>query len=118
MLYAWSNGETDAINVVDQPGIYGLTITDSSNGCTGTTSVEVFQNPCGAEINATTSELTCLVTSITLDAIEVSGSATDLNYLWSTGNTTTSIEVNEPGEYWSFWKQVMEAAVETVHSLP
>jgi hypothetical protein len=38
--YLWSTGDTSAAIMVDKPGIYYLTITDT-NGCTATTSVEV-----------------------------------------------------------------------------
>ncbi|MBK6348251.1 MAG: hypothetical protein IPF68_20375, partial [Bacteroidales bacterium] len=43
-------------------------------------------------------ELTCTLTSITLSAASSTGQGT-LSYLWSTGATTVSINVNAPGDY-------------------
>ncbi|MBK6348254.1 MAG: hypothetical protein IPF68_20390 [Bacteroidales bacterium] len=43
-------------------------------------------------------ELTCTLTSITLSAASSTGQGT-LSYLWSTGATTVSINVNAPSDY-------------------
>jgi gliding motility-associated-like protein len=43
--YVWSTGSTQPTLQVDKPGIYGLTVTDSSN-CTGADSIRVIQKAC------------------------------------------------------------------------
>lgn len=43
--YLWSTGSTQPTLQVDKPGIYGLTVTDSSN-CTGADSIRVIQKAC------------------------------------------------------------------------
>ncbi len=97
--YDWSTGATSATISVTEPGDYTVTVTDSDNGCSAQTTVTVTQDitPVVADITGN-EELTCATTNITLDA---SGSTVqaDASYLWSTGATTSSIEVTEPGEY-------------------
>ena len=97
--YQWSTGETSASIEVTEPGDYTVTVTDSDNGCSAQTTVTVAQDitPVVAEITGN-EILDCTTTSITLDA---SGSTvqTDASYLWSTGETSSSIEVTEPGDY-------------------
>jgi gliding motility-associated-like protein len=43
--YLWSTGSRQSTLQVDKPGIYGLTVTDSSN-CTGSDSIRVIQKAC------------------------------------------------------------------------
>jgi gliding motility-associated-like protein len=97
--YLWNTGATAATISVNAPGEYTVTITDSSNGCSVTESVTVAQNttPPAVTISGPT-ELTCNVTSITLNA---SGSAVQgtASYLWNNGATTSSIEVSQAGDY-------------------
>ncbi|MDT8416852.1 MAG: gliding motility-associated C-terminal domain-containing protein, partial [Lutibacter sp.] len=97
--YLWNTGATTATISVNAPGEYSVTITDSSNGCSVTESVTVAQNttPPAVSISGPT-ELTCNVTSITLNASAstVQGTA---SYLWNNGATTASIAVSQTGEY-------------------
>jgi hypothetical protein len=46
LSYEWSTGpaDTDPVLAVTAPGIYGVTVTDSDNGCTATASVEITQD--------------------------------------------------------------------------
>ncbi|MCR4856680.1 MAG: T9SS type A sorting domain-containing protein [Bacteroidales bacterium] len=89
--YSWSTGATSASIVVNTPGNYTVTVS-SSNGCSGTTSVNVVRNP---SVNATITGNTviCSGTGATLTA--TSGSS----YLWSSGETTQSITVSNPATY-------------------
>ncbi|WP_298371343.1 hypothetical protein, partial [uncultured Lutibacter sp.] len=98
--YLWNTGATTATIDVDEPGVYSVTVTDSDNGCSAT-STEFIVTQDIKEVTATItgeSELTCAVTSIVLDASEskVQGTA---SYLWNTGATSSSIEIGEPGAY-------------------
>lgn len=89
--YNWttSNGNVTAgsnsLNpIIDQPGIYSLTVSDPFNGCESTAQVEITQNTetpvvasgPGGEINCTTSE-------ITLAAI-ATGQTQNFNIQWTT----------------------------------
>ena len=98
--YLWSTGETTSSITVTTAGIYNVTVTDSDNGCT-VTSVDVtieedILAPTVTVIPDAT-ELTCADTSIDIVATPtVQGAAT---YLWSTGETTSSITVTTAGIY-------------------
>ncbi|HSP83668.1 MAG TPA: HYR domain-containing protein, partial [Gillisia sp.] len=98
ITYLWSNGATTASIIVDEPGIYSVTIT-GENGCSDEASVTVEQNITEANAVITGNEiLTCNTTSVTLDA-GTSTAEGDFNYLWSNVASTASIIVNEPGIY-------------------
>ncbi|WP_111706340.1 T9SS type B sorting domain-containing protein [Lutibacter citreus] len=98
--YLWSTGETTLTIDVTEPGDYSVTVTDLANGCDATSEVfAVTEDIKEPEVVITgDSELTCLITSVTLDASSstVQGAA---SYLWSTGATTSTINVEEPGDY-------------------
>ncbi|MGY5849781.1 hypothetical protein, partial [Salegentibacter sp. F14] len=97
--YLWDSGETTATLEVSEPGTYTVTVTDTENGCSDTAQVTVEQNIEAVDAQITgNQELTCDTTSITLDASgsTVAGTA---SYLWDSGETTTTLEVSEPGTY-------------------
>jgi len=92
--YLWSNGETTGSILVDASGSYSVTITDA-NGCEGTsasTSVTVNANP-SADISADGSTTICEGESVNLTATG------GTSYIWSTGETTTSINVTSSDNY-------------------
>ena len=101
--YLWSTGETTSSITVTTAGIYNVVVTDSDNGCTVTSvDVEITQdtNIPTAEAGLT-AELTCTMTTITLDG---SGTTVGLDYLWTgpgtiTDETTLSPTVDTPGIY-------------------
>ena len=94
--YLWSNGETTATIDVTTPGTYSVTVT-GANGCEDVTSIVITQDvslPVPVITNNTgTTELNCNVTTINLTA-----SGGD-SYLWSTGETTATIDVTTPNTY-------------------
>lgn len=73
--YSWSTGATTASIVVNTPGNYSVTVS-SSNGCSGTTSVNVVQNP---SVNATITGNTVIcngvetILTVTSRAVVISG---------------------------------------------
>lgn len=87
--YFWNTGSAQRIITVNQPGIYIATV-QTVYGCTASDTVEVvvFANPV---INGNT--VFCSGDYTTLTA---TGGDT---YLWSTGATTASINVNTAGNY-------------------
>jgi gliding motility-associated-like protein len=88
----WSNGSNEAgIEVVDS-GWYSVSVIDG-NGCESTDSIEV----------QITDFLTPIITGNqgicpgdTIDLVIAEGFA---GYLWSTGDTSNSIKINQPGIY-------------------
>jgi hypothetical protein len=93
--YAWSTGATTQSITVSTTGIYTVTVMNA-NGCTGVSasqSVTVNPNPSTPVINASGPLTFCSNTSITLTSTAATG------YLWSTGVTTQSINVNSAGTF-------------------
>jgi len=112
-LYNWTTQGGNFVSlqnpqqpVVDKPGIYNLTITNSLNGCTQTASATVTQNiqlPL-AEAGQTT-VLDCDDLTATLNGAGSSPGA-NFTYTWTTslgqvlgGGTTLVPEIGKPGTY-------------------
>ncbi|MEM1214228.1 MAG: gliding motility-associated C-terminal domain-containing protein, partial [Bacteroidota bacterium] len=90
--YQWSTGGGANEEVISTAGPVGLTVTDA-NGCVGNTSEQV-------------EEATELSPVIAGEAAFCAGLSTELSagngfaiYNWSTGDTTATITVTEPGSY-------------------
>jgi hypothetical protein len=92
--YLWSTGETTHSITVGNAGSYSVTVTDA-NGCSATSSpTNVSVNtPPNAVINAGGPTTFCAGGSVTLTASNAA------SYLWSTGETTQSINVANAGSY-------------------
>jgi hypothetical protein len=114
LTYQWttSNGSfVSATNipdpVVDQPGIYTLTVTNPDNGCTASSSVTINQAP-NLPIAAigVPPSLTCELTTLNLNATG-SSSGTNFTCQWTASNGghivngagTLTPQVDEPGTY-------------------
>ncbi|MBD2703985.1 T9SS type A sorting domain-containing protein [Spirosoma sp. BT702] len=93
-MVLWSTGATTPSISVTAAGPYSVTLTGTS-GCTSTASVEVFQDfaPPVISINPTSATLDCITVLWRLNAV---GSGP---YLWSTGETTSFINVTAAGPY-------------------
>ena len=89
--YQWSTGATTASINVNTAGNYSVTAS-TSNGCSGSASVTVIQNEASEVVISGNTEI-CSGIGTLLTA----SSGTD--YLWSTGETTQAINVNNPGIY-------------------
>ena len=89
--YQWSTGATSATINVNTAGNYSVTAS-TENGCLGSTSVNVVENQ-PVNVTITGNSVICNETGTTLTA--TSGAS----YLWSSGETTQSINVNNPGSY-------------------
>jgi gliding motility-associated-like protein len=106
--YQWNgpgivSGGTTLNPVVNAPGNYTLTVTNTDNGCTANTNVNVPNQTQLPNVTATSPTLTCTVTSVTLNG---AGSSTGPNftYQWTgpgivSGATTLNPVVNQPGSY-------------------
>ncbi len=87
----WNTGDNSASLTVDQGGIYQVTVSDS-DGCTGTSSVEVIQfDEVNVDILGSGSFCTGESTmhSVVGDYAQIA---------WSTGETTSEIIVDTPGD--------------------
>ena len=91
--FEWTTGETTHTITVVESGVYGVTYTNE-NGCTGY-----------AEVNITFED--DMTTDILGETEICEGSSTTLSadgyfryYLWSTGETSRTIEVDIPDKYW------------------
>lgn len=110
--YLWTtiNGvildnETTLAPLIGDPGDYLLTVSNSQNGCTSTTSITVTENTTPPTADAgSPGVLSCTQTQLTLNG---SGTAMGaISYTWTTlngniisGETTTSPTINAPGTY-------------------
>ncbi len=90
--YLWSNGATSPTISVTQAGGYAVTVSDG-NGCTGeAVSSVAFPDPPVVVISGPATA--CVGTSVSL-AADAGFNA----YLWSTGETTASVNVSQPGNF-------------------
>lgn len=90
--YLWSTGSNNSSILTDSVGFYELTVVDTA-GCSASTSFELLAAPQPApEIIGDT--IFCVGDS-TLLAVDP-GFAT---YLWSTGDTTSQVFINQTGSY-------------------
>ncbi|MCF8237990.1 MAG: gliding motility-associated C-terminal domain-containing protein [Saprospiraceae bacterium] len=90
--YKWSSGPVNQVLTVNTAGTYSVSVTDT-NGCKGSDSVDVVENDKPVP-DITGMGTFCADVGSTLDA----GSGFD-QYLWSTGATTQTIDVNATGSY-------------------
>jgi len=110
--YLWTSmngsimdGATTLTPTVTAIGTYELTVTDTINGCTATSQVEVV-NPLAVNAVATTPvQLECGDQSVFLDGTGSSTGGT-ISYSWTTmngvivgGETSLMLEVSSPGTY-------------------
>jgi len=98
--YSWSpSGGSSQSITASSPGTYMVTVT-GSNGCSSTDSVQVSAASSQPAVDAgQDQELTCLESSVRLDA-SVSGGEAPYTYVWSAGGMTTQdITVDAAGTY-------------------
>lgn len=92
--FHWSNGAETSTITVSQQGNYSVIVSDA-NGCgaqSNVIAVDVQEEP-NPTVTADGELEFCQGESVTLSASEGNG------YLWSTGEETQSITVDEPGDY-------------------
>ncbi|MEO6037747.1 MAG: hypothetical protein ABIQ93_04980, partial [Saprospiraceae bacterium] len=112
--YSWSTNigsfttPTNILNpTVNGAGLYTLTVTNTTNGCTATSNVQITKAAdVPTAIVNTPGTLTCATQSLTLSGSGSSNGAT-FTYLWTSpdggnvvsGDTTLNPIVNQPGTY-------------------
>ncbi|MFN0014781.1 MAG: HYR domain-containing protein [Saprospiraceae bacterium] len=94
------SGDTTLMPVVNTPGFYTLTLTDTLNHCASSDSVEVLQDtaPPLADAGADAA-LTCTVQSVILNG-NGSSQGTEFTYEWTGGSTGIQLITNAPGTYY------------------
>ncbi|MBL7726581.1 MAG: gliding motility-associated C-terminal domain-containing protein, partial [Dinghuibacter sp.] len=92
--YLWQNGATIQTQTVNSAGLYWVQVT-ATNGCTARDSMVVLAVLPNPVINLGNDTSFCAGTNILLNA--GTGFA---SYIWSTGATTQTINVNTAGTYW------------------
>lgn len=90
--YLWQNNTTSPTLMVNQAGLYWVTVT--VNQCSSSDSIYLSLLPLPT-VNLGPDTAICPGTPLVLDATTVNA-----GYLWSTGVTTPSTTVNQPGPYW------------------
>ncbi len=90
--YTWSTGANTPVITVNSTGTYWVSVTDNSTGCQATDSVNIVFAQ-GLDVDLGPDRTSC--GSITLTAPSYPG----VSYLWSTGENSQSITVNQSGQY-------------------
>lgn len=92
--YQWSNGDTLSSTSISESGIYYVTVTDTG-GCTAVSNpIRIVVDPVTIPtITALGDTVFCAGESVILQA------SASTEYLWSTGATTQTIEVEQAGFY-------------------
>lgn len=90
--YAWSNNATTQTTAVATENDYTVTVTDANN-CSGTKTAHIGFHVAGS-IDLGTDTFLCPGQQIVLDA-----TFNGARYNWSTGSTSPSINVTQPGTY-------------------
>lgn len=111
--YVWTTSNGHIVNggnsnkpLVDDPGVYNLLVTDTSNGCTSTSTITVTEDVLHpTAVAGPTVGLDCDTQTNTLNG-GGSSQGTNFTYLWSaspgqivTGGTTLMPTVGDPGNY-------------------
>ncbi len=102
-----SSGANTLMPVIDAPGMYSVTVTNTSNNCTKVASVTIAQDIQNPVVDAgIDNTLTCAITSLPLSAKVLSSSSSGINYIWGTvggqiisGGTTASPTIGAAGTY-------------------
>ncbi|MCG9912402.1 MAG: gliding motility-associated C-terminal domain-containing protein [Flavobacteriales bacterium] len=95
LSYLWNTGSADQLISVLQPGTYSVVVTDI-NGCQQTEEITINNYPSPA-LNLGPDIAICNTGNATLSA-----PAGFSSYFWSTGSTSSSIQVTASALYWVF----------------
>ncbi|MGQ3012676.1 MAG: PKD domain-containing protein [Flavobacteriales bacterium] len=94
--FVWSDNSTDTALTISSPGLYYVTVTQTTTGCVFTSdTVQVLNDPFPLAGLGNDTTL-CLNNSLQLNVPGGPGS----NYLWNTGEQSASIILSNPGTYW------------------
>jgi gliding motility-associated-like protein len=91
--YQWSNGGAQQTNLITSPGTYSVQMVDPA-GCSGADTINVKYDQI-INVGLKSDTIICKDETIKLDV-----SLPGASYVWSTGSTASSINLNQPGKYW------------------
>lgn len=91
-MYAWSTGGNQQVESITTGGLVTVLVADAA-GCQGATQINVIENPLPV-VNLGPDTTLCDGASITLG-----GSDPNATYVWSTGQTSQSINITLAGDY-------------------
>jgi gliding motility-associated-like protein len=91
--YTWNNGTTQQTYLINAPGNYSVTVV-SAAGCSGSGSIKIKYDQI-IDVGLNSDTVICKNETIKLDV-----SLPGASYVWSTGSTASSINLNQPGKYW------------------
>jgi gliding motility-associated-like protein len=103
--YNWSNSISTATQSVTTPGTYTLTVSDTQNGCTKTSSVVISEDKVIPTIDAGADLfINCYTPLQTINAVSGNANGSTLTYAWagpgiSAGGTTLTPSINLGGTY-------------------
>lgn len=113
--YAWSTNGPGVITdddslapTINAPGVYTLTVTNTTNNCTEVASVTIPQDIQNPAVDAgADNTLTCAITTLPLQAQIVSSSSNNISYVWGAtnggqilnGGSTASPTISATGTY-------------------
>jgi len=92
--YQWSTGDTTASIAVEEMGIYSVTVSGGSNGCTAISEPFIVERATDIDFDIIGNTAICAGASTTLRADD-----DYVKYAWSTGDTTATISVNAVDTY-------------------
>lgn len=110
--YIWSNGCNSFSQWIDEGGLYWVQVTDTA-GCiaSDTILITIMPDP-GLQLNLGPDIFACFDEIITLNA----GPGYD-NYIWSTGDTTQTIQVSSDGTFIVYVNAVCGNGSDTINVL-
>ncbi len=104
--YQWTTtdgnivGDMDIQNpLINAPGVYNLLVTNTSNGCTSSSSIEVAQIDLPELTLVSSSDASCFGASNGTATLNTSGGAGPYTYQWSNGVTESSVNNLGAGIY-------------------
>ena len=113
IVYSWTTADGNILDgangpnpLIDDPGLYTLTLSSLQNGCDSTQSIMIQEDITTPDLSiATPEQLDCDLTEISLDAT-ASSSGTEFDYQWTTSNgniigSANILEplIDQPGDY-------------------
>ncbi|MBI2271082.1 MAG: PKD domain-containing protein [Bacteroidetes bacterium] len=97
-IYLWSDGQTASTANNLQTGSYSVTVTDTK-GCTTTASFSITEPAAALTSTASQSNVSCFGGSNGMASVSASGGTSPYTYLWSGGQTTSSVSGLLVGNY-------------------
>ena len=107
--YLWQDGSTNPTFTASTTGLYWVVVTNSCGSASDSVNINVLP-----ALNAQLGPDTFLCVNQSL-SIGPSGIGSNVNALWSTGATTPSITINQPGTYWLTLNNLCGQSKYTLH---